>query len=84
MTNLLEYASFVLNSIEQGWEVDSAHTDFSKVFDQVRHQLLLEQILSVSHLLEVYGKAQAWHTETVYKLTIFCCCCFANKSKTTT
>jgi hypothetical protein len=23
------------------------------------------------------------HTEIVYKMTIFCCCCFANKSETT-
>jgi hypothetical protein len=29
-------------------------------------------------------KAQAYHTEIVYKLTIYCCCCFANKSKTST
>jgi hypothetical protein len=27
-TNLLEYASFVLNSIEEGWKVDSVYTDF--------------------------------------------------------
>jgi uncharacterized protein YijF (DUF1287 family) len=44
VTNLLEYASFVLNSIEEGWQVDSVHTDFSKAFDRVRHQLLLEEM----------------------------------------
>jgi hypothetical protein len=44
MTNLLEYASFVLNSIEEGCRVDSVYTDFSKAFDQVRHQLLLEEM----------------------------------------
>jgi hypothetical protein len=31
ITNLLEYASFVLNSIEDGNQVDSIYTDFSKV-----------------------------------------------------
>jgi hypothetical protein len=41
VTNLLEYASFVPNSIEEGWQVDSVYTDFSKAFDRVRHQLLL-------------------------------------------
>jgi hypothetical protein len=41
--NLLECASFVLNSIEEGWQVDSIYTDFSKAFDGVRHQLLLEE-----------------------------------------
>jgi hypothetical protein len=35
----LEYASFVLNSIEEGWQVD-VYTDFLKAFDRVRHQLL--------------------------------------------
>jgi hypothetical protein len=41
ITNLLEYASFVLNSIEDGNQVDSIYTDFSKAFDRVRHLLLL-------------------------------------------
>jgi hypothetical protein len=44
VTNLLEYASFVLNSIEEGWQVDSVYTDFSKAFDRVRHQLVLEDL----------------------------------------
>jgi hypothetical protein len=44
ITNLLEYASFVLNSIEDGNQVDSIYTDFSKVFDRVRHQLLLNEM----------------------------------------
>jgi hypothetical protein len=44
VTNLLEYGSFVLNSIEEGWQVDSVYKDFSKAFDRVRHQLLLEEM----------------------------------------
>jgi hypothetical protein len=44
IANLLEYASFVLNSIEDGNQVDSIYTDFSKAFDRVRHQLLLNEI----------------------------------------
>jgi hypothetical protein len=28
VTNLLEYAYFVLNLIEEGWQVDSVYTDF--------------------------------------------------------
>jgi hypothetical protein len=31
VTNLLKYASFVLNSIEERWQVDSDYTDFSKL-----------------------------------------------------
>jgi hypothetical protein len=35
VTNLLEYAFFVLNSIEEGWQVDFVNRDFSKAFDRV-------------------------------------------------
>jgi hypothetical protein len=34
----------VLNSIKEGWQVGSVYTDFSKAFDRVRHQLLLEEM----------------------------------------
>jgi hypothetical protein len=44
VTNFLEYASVVLNSIEEGCQVDSVYTNFSKAFDRVRHQLLLEEM----------------------------------------
>jgi hypothetical protein len=44
VTKLLAYASFVLNSIEDGNQVDSIYTDFSKAFDRVRHQLLLNEM----------------------------------------
>jgi Reverse transcriptase (RNA-dependent DNA polymerase) len=41
VTNLIEYASFVLKAMEEGFQVDSTYTDFSKAFDKVRHCLLL-------------------------------------------
>jgi hypothetical protein len=46
ITNLLEfaYASFVLNSFEDGIQVDSIYTDFSKAFDRLHHQLLLNEM----------------------------------------
>jgi hypothetical protein len=44
VTNLLEYVSFVLISIEEGWQVDSVYTEFQKAFDRIRHQLLLEEM----------------------------------------
>jgi hypothetical protein len=50
MTNLLEYASFVLNSIEDGNQVDSIYTDFSKAFDRVLHQLLLNDTADPNHI----------------------------------
>jgi retron-type reverse transcriptase len=33
-----------LKSIEDGCQVDSIYTDFSKAFDKVRHRLLLDKI----------------------------------------
>jgi hypothetical protein len=44
--NLLEYSSLVLKSIDDGCQVDSIYTDFSKSFDKVRHCLLLDKISS--------------------------------------
>jgi hypothetical protein len=35
-----------LKSIEGGDQVDSIHTDFSKVFNRVRHSLLLDKMSS--------------------------------------
>jgi hypothetical protein len=43
-SKLIEYSSFVLKSIEDGCQVDSNYTDFSKTFDRVRHCLLLEKM----------------------------------------
>jgi Reverse transcriptase (RNA-dependent DNA polymerase) len=44
IANLLEYASFVLNSIEDGNQVDFIYIDFAKAFENVRHQLLLNEM----------------------------------------
>jgi hypothetical protein len=55
VTNFLEYVSFVLNSIEERWQVDSVYTDFSKDFDRVCHQLLLEE-MSVGTLSRFMAK----------------------------
>jgi hypothetical protein len=54
ITNLLEYASFVLISVEDGNQFDSFYTDFSKAFDRVRHQLLLDE-MSVGIKIHVAG-----------------------------
>jgi hypothetical protein len=40
--NLLEYSPFILKSIEDGFQVDSIFTDFSKALDKMRHRLLLD------------------------------------------
>jgi Reverse transcriptase (RNA-dependent DNA polymerase) len=40
----MEYTSSILKSIEQGVQVDSIYTDFSKAFDKVKHLLLLDEL----------------------------------------
>jgi hypothetical protein len=44
VSNLNEISSFVLQSIEDGCQLDSIHTDFSKTFDRVRCRLLLDKM----------------------------------------
>jgi hypothetical protein len=41
VSNLLEYTSFILKSMEDGLQLESIYSDFSKAFDKVRHKLLL-------------------------------------------
>jgi hypothetical protein len=50
VSNLLEYSSFVLTSIEDGCQVDSIYTDFSKDSDKVRHRFWIKCRLMLSHL----------------------------------
>jgi len=40
-TNLLTYHTDLINSIENGVQIDSVYTDFSKAFDKVNHYLLI-------------------------------------------
>lgn len=43
-TNLLEFIHFVVESMANGGQVDTIFTDFSKAFDQVSHNLLLQDL----------------------------------------
>jgi hypothetical protein len=44
VSNFFEYFSLVLKSIEDGCQVDSIYTNFSKAFDKVRNLLLLDKM----------------------------------------
>lgn len=41
LTNLVEFTSYVLKTMENGEQVDSVYLDFSKAFDRINHNLLL-------------------------------------------
>jgi len=41
VTNLTDYTRFILCNLEDGFQVDSVYTDFSKAFDKIDHDLLI-------------------------------------------
>lgn len=58
-SNLLEYVNFIVESISQGGQVDTIFTDFSKAFDKVSHNLLIQDLEKVG----VKGSYKSWfHT----------------------
>jgi hypothetical protein len=58
--------STMTNWLEKGWQVDSVYTEFSKIFDLVRNQLLLEE-MSVGYqtrsllMAKVLFKFKKWY-----------------------
>lgn len=44
VTNLLEYVHNVVEAIANGGQIDTIFTDFSKAFDKVSHNLLLQEL----------------------------------------
>lgn len=43
-TNLMLFNNYVVNSVEKGFQVDTIYTDFSKAFDKVSHEVLLDKM----------------------------------------
>lgn len=43
-SNLIEFVSFVINSIETGYQVDVIYTDFSKAFDKIDHSTICKKL----------------------------------------
>lgn len=56
VTNLMAYTDKLQQCLEEGGQVDVIYTDFSKAFDKVNHQLLLNKLDS----LGVGGSALKW------------------------
>lgn len=46
-SNLLEFVNFIVESISNGGQIDTIFTDFSKAFDKVSHNLLLQDLETV-------------------------------------
>ena len=43
-TNLIVYAEYIFNSLENGESVDAIYTDFSKAFDKLDHSILIKKL----------------------------------------
>jgi hypothetical protein len=54
--NLLTYSHFIVQALESGAEVHSVYTDFSKAFDKVPHNILINKIKA----LGVNGPLLSW------------------------
>lgn len=58
-TNLMEYLHHVVESISNGGQVDTIFTDFSKAFDQVSHNLILQDLenLGVNEVVQKWFRS---------------------------
>lgn len=45
VTNLMAYTDKIQQCLEDGGQVDVIYTDFSKAFDKVNHQLILDKLV---------------------------------------
>lgn len=50
-TNLSEYAEYILMNLNNRVQVDVVYTDFSKAFDKINHDIMLDRLAELS----VYG-----------------------------
>lgn len=46
-TNLVIYAEYIFNALDDGVQVDSVYSDFSKAFDKVDHDVLLGKLAAI-------------------------------------
>lgn len=55
-TNLVLFAKYIRDNIEQGYQIDVIYTDFEKAFDRVDHNILLSKL----HKLGIHGDLLRW------------------------
>lgn len=55
-TNLVEFTSFAINTVESGHQLDVIYTDFKKAFDRINHDCLLKKL----QIIGVFGTLLKW------------------------
>lgn len=55
-TNLCEYLDFILDSMDNGSQVDVVYTDYSKAFDKISHSLLIAKLEAIG----IHGDLLRW------------------------
>lgn len=69
-TNLLEYVTFISNALEEGSEVHSIYTDFSKAFDSVNHTILLNKLRAFNLHINMIKWFQSYLTDRIVYVTL--------------
>lgn len=55
-SNLCEFVDVLFRSMDEGFQVDAVYTDYSKAFDKISHDILLQKLLSIG----VHGDLLRW------------------------
>ena len=66
--NILTFADFILESMEEGYQVHAIYTDFTKAFDRVSHNILISKLQTLGiqgNLLEWLSSYLTGRTQTV-------------------
>jgi hypothetical protein len=71
VSNLHEYSSFVLKSNEDGGQMDSIYTDFSKEFDKVHHKMSSDIEAARYQWLRSYSSCYEWKKDYPCRILVF-------------
>lgn len=55
-TNLLDFTDYLVNAMDKRLQVDVVYTDFSKAFDKINHDMLIEKLWRIG----VHGDLLRW------------------------
>ena len=72
-TNLVSFLHYVINSMENGGQVDAIYTDFSKAFDRVHHGILKNKLRKLGVPQKFVDWSSSYLTDRVQNVRIDSC-----------